>query len=94
MMTPVERATLLAARCTRQAAIARRAGFPDDAATLADSATAWRALIPTPRRQCSQCPKRAAVGRYECAEHDDGLPDGEPVDRAPLTPGGVLGDLL
>jgi hypothetical protein len=41
------------------------------------------------RRQCTECPKRAEPGRYECFEHDDGLPYGQPIDSNPLTPGGV-----
>lgn len=43
------------------------------------------------RRSCTYCEKTAEPGRYECHEHDDGLPYGEPIDSDPLTPGGVFG---
>lgn len=44
-------------------------------------------------RRCTVCPKAASPGRYECNEHDDDLPYGQPIDRDPLTPGGLFRDL-
>jgi hypothetical protein len=49
--------------------------------------------VPASRRRCSSCPKAARPGRFECNEHDDDEPYGQPIDRDPLTPGGLFGDL-
>lgn len=98
------RARQAAARCDQMAAAAaaKAARYPDGTALRADwaaiaaeyraTAADWRthlAALAEPRRACTACPKRALPGRYECAEHDDELPDGVPADSNPLTPGGV-----